>query len=339
MEAFMSAAVKRIAVTGGAGNICYSLLFRIANGDLLGKNQAIALHILDIPQAIDKLEGVRMELEDCAFPLLKEILIGTDPHIIFQKVDYAVLVGAKPRGPGMERKELLKENGKIFIQQGQALNSAASENVKVLVVGNPCNTNCLIAMHNAPRIPRENFMAMTRLDQNRAMSLLAYKANADVSEVSRVAVWGNHSSTQVPDFVNAKIRGHGTMELIPDRRWLENEFIETIQQRGAEIIKQRGQSSAASAANAIIDSFQSLHEATPAGDWFSLAVCSDGNPYGIAEDLIFSFPCRSDGAGGYEIVPNVPWDDFLKGKIKATEKELLEEKSLVEELLTKKVSK
>jgi malate dehydrogenase len=333
----MSVPVKRVAVTGGAGNICYSLLFRIANGDLLGKNTPIALHILDIPEAIDALEGVRMELEDCAFPLLKEIRIGTDPQIIFQKVDYAILVGAKPRGPGMERKDLLRENGKIFIEQGQALNEVASEDVKVFVVGNPCNTNCLIAMHNAPRIPKKNFMAMTRLDQNRAVSLLAQKANAEASEVSNVAIWGNHSATQVPDFVNAKIRGHATMELIPDRNWLENDFFLIVQQRGAAVIKQRGKSSAASAANAAIDSIQSLHEETSEGDWFSLAVCSDGNPYGIVEDLIFSFPCRSDGDGGYEIVPDVYWDDFLKEKIKETEKELLKEKSEVEELLTKKV--
>jgi len=333
----MSVPVKRVLVTGGAGNIAYSLLFRIANGDLLGPNQAIALNILDIPEAIDGMEGVRMELEDCAFPLLKDIRVGTDPAILFRDVDYALLVGAKPRGPGMERKDLLAENAKIFIEHGKALNEVASDDVKVLVVGNPCNTNALIAMHAAPRINRSNFMAMTRLDQNRAMSLLAQKANAEVCDVSRVAIWGNHSATQVPDFVNAQIRGHSTFELIPDRQWLENEFIQTVQQRGAAIIKARGKSSAASAANAVLDSIRSLHEKTPNGDWFSLAVCSDGNPYGIADDLIFSFPCVSRGKGDFEIVPNVPWDAFLQEKITQTEQELLEEKRLIEELLAKKV--
>lgn len=333
----MSVPVKKVLVTGGAGNISYSLLFRIASGDLLGPNQAIALHLLDIPQAINGLEGVRMELEDCAFPLLKDIRVGTDPEILFSDIDYALLVGAKPRGPGMERKDLLLENAKIFMEHGKALNDVASRDVKVLVVGNPCNTNCLIAMHCAPEIPRRNFMAMTRLDQNRAMSLLAQKANADVCDVSRVGIWGNHSSTQVPDFVNAKIRGHSTFELIPDRRWLETEFITTIQQRGAAIIKARGQSSAASAANAVIDSVRALYERTAEDDWFSLAVCSDGNPYGISDDLIFSFPCRSRGHGDYEIVSDVPWDDFLREKIRLSEAELLEEKGLIEDLLAKKV--
>ncbi len=333
----MSLPVKRVVVTGGAGQIAYSLLFRIASGEMLGLNQAVALNILDIPDALEGLEGVRMELEDCAFPLLKEIRIGTDPSIMFRDVDFALLVGAKPRGPGMERKDLLAENGKIFIEHGRALNECASLDVKVLVVGNPCNTNALIAMNAAPRIKRTNFMAMTRLDQNRAMSLLAHKANADVCDVSNVAIWGNHSATQVPDFVNAKIRGHGTCELIPDRHWLETDYIQTIQQRGASIIKARGKSSAASAANAVIDSIQSLTSKTPEGDWFSLAVCSDGNPYGIAEDLIFSFPCRSSGDGRYEIVPDVPWDSFLKEKIKASEKELVEEKEAIQDLLAKKV--
>jgi len=333
----MSVPLKRVLVTGGAGNIAYSLLFRIANGELLGSDQAIALHILDIPEAIEGLEGVRMELEDCAFPLLKDIRIGTDPNVLFRDVDYALLVGAKPRGPGMERKDLLLENAKIFIEHGRALNEGASDDVRVLVVGNPCNTNAWITMHSAPRIKRENVMAMTRLDQNRAMSLLAQKANAEVCDVARVAIWGNHSATQVPDFVNAKIRGHGTCELIPDRHWLENDFIQTVQQRGAAIIKARGKSSAASAANAIIDSIHSLHAKTPPDDYFSLAVCSDGNKYGIAEDLIFSFPCRSSGKEDYEVVSDVSWDDFLKEKIKLTEKELLEERAMVEDLMAKKV--
>jgi len=325
--------MKRIAVTGGAGNIAYSLLFRIANGDLLGKDEPIALHILDIPPMIDHLEGVRMELEDCAFPLLKEIIIGSDPNFVFQGIDYAILVGAKPRGPGMERKDLLQENAKIFVQQGQALSDVANPDCKVFVVGNPCNTNALICMSNAPKIPKQNFMAMTRLDQNRAQSLLSRKGNADLQEVTRVAIWGNHSATQVPDFLNARIRDHQVFESIADREWLEAEFFKTIQQRGAAIIKARGKSSAASAANAVIDSFRSLLKPTPEGDWFSLAIPSDGNPYGIASGLIFSFPCRSKGNGTYEIVPGLEWDSFLEKKIRATEQELLEEKAMVENLL------
>lgn len=325
--------IKNVVVTGGAGNIAYSLLFRIANGDLLGKNQPIALHILDIPPAMQALEGVRMELEDCAFPLLHDIRIGSDPNVIFKDADYALLVGAKPRGPGMERKDLLHENAKIFVQQGKALNDHASRSVQVLVVGNPCNTNALIAMHNAPDIPRTQFFAMTRLDQNRALSLLARKANAEVSAVTRMTIWGNHSATQVPDFLNARIRGHKVQEVIPDRHWLEGEFIQTVQQRGAAIIKARGLSSAASAANAAIDTFVSLLNPTKEGDLFSVALCSDKNPYGIAEDLIFSFPCRKGKNGGVEIVQGLEWDEFLKGKIKATEAELLEEKSLVTAML------
>ena len=325
----MAQGLKRVAVTGGAGQIAYNLLFRIASGEMLGLDQPIALHILEIPQALEALQGVVMELEDCAFPLLQEIKIGSDPKEVFEGIDYALLVGAKPRGPGMERADLLKENAKIFIEQGQALNDVASADAKILVVGNPCNTNAWITMHHAPRIPRQNFMAMTRLDHNRAMAQLAQRASVGVADVSNMTIWGNHSATQVPDFVNAKINGKAVTDVISDSSWLEGEFITTVQKRGAAIIAARGKSSAASAANAAIDSIRSLVNPTPAGEWFSLAVCSDGNSYGVQEDLIFSFPCRSSGNGSYEVVSGVPWNDFLKGKIAASEKELAEEKSAV----------
>lgn len=326
----MAKPIKRVAVTGGAGQIAYSLLFRIANGEMLGRDQPIALHILEIPDALPALEGVKMELEDCAFPLVKEIHIGSNPEEIFKEVHFALLVGAKPRGPGMERGDLLKDNGKIFVGQGRALNAVADPDVKVLVVGNPCNTNCLIAMSNAPRIPRENFHAMTRLDQNRAAAQLAKKAKVDVSEVSSLTIWGNHSSTQVPDFDNAKIGGKPVLEVIKDRSWLEGDFVSIVQKRGAAIIAARGKSSAASAASAAIDTIKSL--VTP-DKWFSSGVCSDGNTYGVAENLIFSFPCRSTGNGKYEIIKNVPWNSFLVNKIRLTEQELLEERHLVEEMI------
>jgi len=327
---FMPKPVKRIAVTGGAGQIAYSLLFRIANGDLFGNEQPIALHILDLPIAFSSLEGVKMELDDCAFPLLSEIRIGTNPYEIFENVDWALLVGAKPRGPGMERADLLSENGKIFIEQGKALNESANKDVKVLVVGNPCNTNCLIAMTHAPRIPRKNFHAMTRLDQNRAEYQLAAKGDVEVRHVTNMTIWGNHSMTQVPDFYNARIDGRLVPEVIKDREWLEKDFTETVQKRGAAIINARGKSSAASAANAAIDAVRALCQPTPEGQWFSSAVCSDGNSYGIEENLIFSFPCKSKGNGDYEIVENVSWNDYLRNKIKASENELAEERDLVQ---------
>lgn len=321
--------IKRVAVTGGAGQIAYNLLFRIASGEFLGPDQPIALHILEVEEALPALEGVMMELEDCAYPLLKEIRIGADPYKIFEDVDYAFLVGAKPRGPGMERGDLLTENGKIFIAQGKALNDVANPNVKVLVVGNPCNTNCLIAMSNAPRIPRRNFHAMTRLDQHRAESQLAKKANADTKDVTNVTIWGNHSSTQVPDFCNAKIKGRPATDVIKDREWLENTFISTIQKRGAAVIAARGKSSAASAAHAALEAFKDIVTPTPRGEWYSSGVCSDENPYGIEQNLIFSFPCRTKENGEWEIVKDVPINDFLRGRIKATEKELIEERDLI----------
>ncbi|HRD55636.1 MAG TPA: malate dehydrogenase [Parachlamydiaceae bacterium] len=329
----MKSGIKRIAVTGGAGQIAYQLLFRLAAGEAFGKNQPISLHILEVESMLKALSGVQMELEDCAFPLLKKIEIGSDPNVIFKDVDYALLIGSKPRGPGMERGDLLNENGDIFIAQGQALNAVAKRDVKVLVVGNPCNTNCLIAMKNAPDLNAKNFHAMTRLDQNRATNLLAKKVDVSVADVSNMVIWGNHSSTQVPDFFNAKIDKRPAMDIIKDRDWLEGEFIPAVQKRGAAIIAARGKSSAASAAQAVIDAILSLETKTKEGDFFSSAVCSDGNGYGIQEGLIFSFPCVSKGDGDYEIVKGLFWNDFLKEKIMLSEKELLEEKKLIESKL------
>lgn len=329
----MTSSPIRIAVTGGAGQIAYSLLFRIAAGEMLGPNQPVALHLLELPEAIGALKGTVMELEDCAFPLLEEIKVGSDPMELFGDIDIALLVGAKPRGPGMERKDLLQDNGKIFIGQGKALGSVASKDVKVLVVGNPCNTNALIAMHHAPNIPRANFMAMTRLDQNRAAAQLAAKAGVAVADVRKVAIWGNHSATQVPDFVHATISGKPAPEVIRDRKWLESEFVERVQKRGAEIIGARGKSSAASAANAAIDTIRDLFVATPKDTWYSLAVSTDGNPYDLPEGLIFSMPCRSRSEGSWEVVEGVQWDEFLRPRILATLKELQEERDLIRDLL------
>lgn len=325
----MSKQIKRVTVTGGAGQIAYSLLFRIANGDMLGKEQPISLCIADIPDALDGLCGVKMELEDCAFPLLHEVIISTDVHKAFEETNYALLVGAKPRGAGMARADLLAENGKIFVTQGRALNEVAHRDVLVLVVGNPCNTNCLIAMSQAPRLNRANFHAMTRLDQNRAMSLLAQKAETPVTAVTRMTIWGNHSSTQVPDFFHAQINGAAAVSVIADQAWLEREFIQKVQNRGAAIIAARGKSSAASAASSILDAIKALTVPTAPGDWFSTALCSDGNPYGIADNLIFSFPCRSDGKGKCEIFPGLEWNAFLEKKIHDSERELLEERAMV----------
>lgn len=321
--------IKRIAVTGGAGQISYQLLFRIAAGNMLGADQPIALHILELPEAMKALEGVAMELDDCAFPLLKEIHIGTEANKIFKDVNFALLVGSKPRTAGMERGELLTENGKIFIGQGKALNDNAAEDVRVLVVGNPCNTNCLIAMHNAPRIPKNQFHAMLRLDQNRAVHQLAKKAQVPVTSISQVVVWGNHSATQVPDFYHAKINGKPATDVIRDEQWLQGEFITTVQKRGAEVIAARGKSSAASAASAAIDAIKALYVKTPPGEWFSSAIYSKGNPYGIDEDLCFSFPCRSNGDGHYEIVKGLELNGCLQEKIKASEKELIGERHLI----------
>lgn len=330
----MAKPIKNVAVTGGAGQIAYSLLFRIANGDLLGPDQPIALHILEVPEAIKALEGVQMELEDSAFPLLKKIEVGSDPRKIFKDADFAILVGAKPRAPGMERKDLLFDNGKIFVDQGKALNEVAHKDVKVLVVGNPCNTNCLITMHYAPKIPKKNFHAMTRLDQNRAHGFLARKAGTELKDVGHVVIWGNHSSTQVPDSENAKIKQGTVDKHINDKAWLENDFISTVQKRGAAVLNARGKSSAASAASAIIDAVKALINPTPEGDVYSSAVLSDGNPYGIQEGLIFSFPLRNKANGDWEIVKGLKLSEGLKKKIALTENELLEERELVKDLLS-----
>jgi malate dehydrogenase len=325
--------VKRIAVTGAAGQIAYSLIFRLATGDLFGPEQPVELCLLDLPDFAGVLKGVAMELEDCALPLLAGVKSGSDPYALFEGIDVAILVGAKPRGPGMERKDLLGDNGKIFVEQGKALSQAASKEVRVLVVGNPCNTNCLIAMHHAPDLAREHFHSMARLDQNRAQSQLAIKAGVPLHDVSSVVIWGNHSNTQVPDFYNAKIRSKPCFDSIRDRAWLENHFVPMIQKRGAEVIAARGKSSAASAAHAIIGSLRSLYEPTRPGECFSAGVLATHNPYGIDPNLVFSMPCRSKGVGDREIVRGFVWDDFLSTKIRVTEQELIQERDMVLPLL------
>lgn len=317
--------MKRIVITGAGGQIAYNLIFRIASGELFGP-EPISLHLLEIKEMMPALEGVRMELEDCAFKNLKEIKIGQDPFEMFKGVTHAFLVGAKPRGVGMERKELLEENGKIFIEQGKALNKAADRNVKVLVVGNPCNTNCLIALQNAPDLPKRNFHAMMRLDQNRAVAQLALKAGVPVSDISHVTIFGNHSTTQVPDFLNAKIKGEPLLQQLKDLDWLKNDFVEKVQKRGAEVIKARGKSSAASAASAAIDAMKEICTPTPENQWYSSGIWSEKNPYGIDEGLVFSFPCRTTENGDIQIVPGLNMDPFLLKRLKVTEQELKEEK-------------
>jgi len=331
----MSTTPLRVAVTGAAGQIGYSLLFRIVSGAMFGPDQPVILHLIEIPdeKALAALSGVCMELEDCAFPLLRGVVPTSSLDEGFQGVNWALLVGAVPRKAGMERKDLLGINGKIFTGQGRAIAKNAAKDVRVLVVGNPCNTNSLIAMNNAPGVPSDRFFAMTMLDENRARTQLAKKANADVTAISNLAIWGNHSATMYPDFFNAKISGQPVTSVIKDDAWLKGEFITTIQQRGAAIIKARGLSSAASAANAIVDTVRRLTTPTKPGDWFSVAVCTPGD-YGIARGLIFSYPIRTDGKK-WEIVPNVPLNDFSRVKIAATEAELKEEQALVADLLPK----
>src|SRR5512142_1331893 len=304
----MSTSPIRVAVTGAAGQIGYSLLFRIASGAMFGERQPVILHLIEIESVLPALGGVVMELDDCAFPLLKGVVPTANLDEGFRGVNWALLVGSIPRKAGMERKELLGINGKIFIGQGQAIQRNAAPDVRVLVVGNPCNTNCLIAMNNARDLPRERFFAMTRLDENRAKSQLARKAGVDVTAVSNVVIWGNHSSTQYPDFYNARIHGQSAAQVITDEAWLKGEFITSVQQRGAAIIKARGLSSAASAANAVVDTVRSLTEPTPAGDWHSVSICSDGS-YGIDPGLIASFPVRRIGPK-LEIVKGVPINEF-----------------------------
>ncbi len=331
----MSKSPVRVAVTGAAGQIGYSLLFRIASGAAFGPDQPVILHLIEIPdeKAMNALHGVCMELDDCAFPLLQGIVPTSNLDEGFRGVNWALLVGAVPRKAGMERKDLLGINGKIFTGQGNAIARNAATDVRVLVVGNPCNTNSLICANNAPGVPKERFFAMTALDENRAKSQLAKKAGVDIAAVTNLAIWGNHSATMYPDFFNASISGRPVPVVIEDEAWLKGEFITTIQQRGAAIIKARGLSSAASAANAAVNTVFKLTHPTPAGDWFSVAVHSDGS-YGIGKGLIFSYPVRSNG-NDFEIVQGVPLNDFSKAKIAATEGELNEERALVADLLPK----
>jgi malate dehydrogenase len=321
----------KVAVTGAAGQIGYSLVFRIASGEMFGKDQPIALHLIEIPNALSALDGVVMELHDCAFPLLQSIMPTADLDEGFREVSWALLVGSVPRKAGMERKDLLGINGKIFIGQGQAIEKNAAADVRVLVIGNPCNTNCLIAMNNAKKIPRHRWFAMTRLDENRAKAQLAHKAGVEITRVTNMTIWGNHSATQYPDFYNAKIDNRPADEVIGDEKWLKEDFIATVQQRGAAIIKARGLSSAGSAANAVVDTVRSLAANTARDDWHSVAVCSDGS-YNVDEGLISSFPVRVRG-GKWEIVQKVPINDFSRAKIDKSVAELREEKSLVSDLL------
>jgi malate dehydrogenase len=320
----------RVTVTGAAGQIGYALLFRIAAGNMLGDDQPVILQLLDITPAMDALEGVRMELDDCAFPLLVDIVCSDDPNVAFKDADYALLVGARPRGPGMERKDLLEANATIFSSQGKAINDHASRDIRVLVVGNPANTNALITQRNAPDINPRQFTAMTRLDHNRAMTQLAQKVGKTVNDVKDMTIWGNHSATQYPDLFNAKVDGTAAISLV-EQDWYEGEFIPTVQQRGAAVIKARGASSAASAANAAIDHMRSWALGTDAGSWVSMGVYADGS-YGIEEGLIYSFPCRCSG-GDWEIVQGLNIADFSRERMTATETELREERDAVRHLL------
>jgi malate dehydrogenase len=325
----MAAPVK-VAVTGAAGQIGYALLFRIASGAMLGAQTPVALRLLEIPAAMKAAEGTAMELDDCAFPLLASVDISDDPNVAFDGINVALLVGARPRGPGMERSDLLEANGGIFKPQGEALAAHAASDVKVLVVGNPANTNALIAMSNAPGVPRERFTAMMRLDHNRARGQLAARAGVGVAEVTRMTVWGNHSATQYPDILHARVGGRPAGEVVDDQAWLEGEFIPTVQKRGAAIIEARGASSAASASNAAIDHVRDWVNGTPGDDWVSMAVPSDGS-YGIAEGILCGYPVQTAG-GGYTIVEGLEIDDFSRRRIDASVAELAEERAAVEEL-------
>lgn len=322
----------RVAVTGAAGSIDYSLLFRIASGDLLGKDTPVILQLIEITPAMQALEGVAMEINDCAFPLLQDMILTDDLNKGFDGANLALLVGGMPRKAGMERADLIRANGPIFTGQGKAINDNAADDVRVAVVANPCNTNALIAMHSAPDVPNERFTAMTRLDENRAKSQLATKAGVAVADVKKMGIWGNHSNTMYPDFFNATIGGKPATEVISDHDWLKGDFISTVQQRGAAIIKARGSSSAASAANALIDHVRDWFTVTPEDDFHAMAVPSDGS-YGVQEGLIYSFPVRCDGKGGYEIVQGIELNDFSKEKLKVTEAQLLEEREVVADLL------
>ena len=320
----------RVTVTGAAGQISYSLLFRIAAGEMLGSDQPVILQMLEITPALEALKGVAMELEDCAFPLLADMVCTDDAAVAFKDTDYALLVGARPRGPGMERKDLLEANAAIFSAQGKAINDNASKAIKVLVVGNPANTNSLIAQRNAPDINPRQFTAMTRLDHNRALSQIAAKTGTTINDVTHMTIWGNHSATQYPDIHQTKVNGQAAIDMV-DQDWYENDFIPVVQQRGAAIIKARGASSAASAANAAIAHMRSWALGTAEGDWVSMGVYSDGS-HGITEGLIYSFPCVCKD-GDWEIVQGVEINDFSRAKMSATEQELTEERDAVQHLL------
>ncbi|HCQ39589.1 MAG TPA: malate dehydrogenase [Verrucomicrobiales bacterium] len=321
-----------VTITGAAGQIGYSLLFRIASGGLFGPDQPVHLNLIEIEPAMKALEGTAMELDDCAFPLLSGITTTSDLDEGFNGANWAFLVGSVPRKAGMERKDLLGINGKIFTRQGEAIAANAADDIRVLVVGNPCNTNCLITMNNAPGVPSERFFAMTRLDENRAKSQLAAKAGVHVSSISNLCIWGNHSATQYPDFTNALVGQAKVVDVIEDHEWLKGEFISTVQQRGAAIINARGASSAASAANAAIDTVRSLVAPTPEGDWTSVGICSKGQ-YGIDEGLIVSMPVKSDGNGVWSVVEGVEVDDFSRAKIDESVLELREERAAVSDLI------
>ena len=322
----------RVAVTGAAGQIGYALLFRIASGQMLGDDQPVVLYLLEVPQAVGALEGVRMELDDCAFPLLAGVVTTADANEAFDGANYALLVGAMPRKAGMERGDLLSANGAIFTAQGKALSDSAADDIRVLVVGNPANTNALIALNNAPNIAAERFTAMTRLDHNRAAAQIAAKAGVGVGEVSKVTIWGNHSATQYPDVFHAEVGGKPAWDAVgQDRDWLANDFIPTVQKRGAAIIEARGSSSAASAANAAIDHVRDWALGTPAGDWVSMAVPSDGS-YGVPEGLVSGFPVTTAGDGTYQIVQGLDLEEFSRGRLDASVAELADERSAVQEL-------
>ncbi len=324
--------MKRVAITGAAGQIGYSLLPRIAAGSIFGADTEVSLSLLEIPPALPALEGVRMELEDCAFGLLRNITCTDQPEVAFKDADLIFLVGSKPRSKGQERKDLIRENGPIFTGQGRAINDHAGTDVRVIVVGNPCNTNCLIAMNHAPDIPDDRFTAMTRLDQNRATAQLASKAGVHWSAVRNAIIWGNHSNTQFPDWNHATIEGRPASEVITDHDWLHGPFIATVQERGKAIIEARGLSSALSAANAAIGHARSLYQATAAGEHVSICVRSDGS-YGVPQGLISSFGCTTDGAGGWSIVQGLEHDDFAQEKIQISVNELMEEREAVADLL------
>jgi malate dehydrogenase len=320
----------RVTITGAAGQIGYQLAFRIASGQMLGNDQPVILQMLEIPPALPALEGVVMELNDCAFSTLAGVVATDDPNTAFNDSDYALLVGARPRGPGMERKDLLEANAQIFSVQGKAINNHASRDIRVLVVGNPANTNALIASSNAPDINPGNFTAMTRLDHNRAIAQLAAKTDSHVNDILRMTIWGNHSATQYPDIQQASVSGKAAADLV-DQTWVADEFIPVVQQRGAAIIAARGASSAASAASAAIDHMHDWALGTPDGDWVSMAIPADGS-YGIEPGIIYSYPVRCSG-GAYEIVPDLPIDDFSRSRMDATETELREERAAIEQLL------